>query len=163
MKKGLWNHWVPKPFFVCRFIQAARVRGDTADRARSRRSRIPVSPAGWRGWARRGRPPPILEPFEKEHIGGIRIRTTEACSAGRLAWKRAAVAQDIGVQKRSMHGQRAMHPRSASKSKLSPGWWPPLRSRRCGYGDAPRCHTSPKKRRISASALSGASEPWITL
>ncbi len=144
------------------YPSSARARGYSRSSAQPQEphSRFACRMA-WMGAARS--PAPILEPFEKEHIGGIRIRTTEACSAGRLAWKRAAVAQDIGVQKRSMHGQRAMHPRSASKSKLSPGWWPPLRSRRCGYGDTPRCHTSPKKRRISASALSGASEPWITL
>ena len=71
-------------------------------------------------------PAPILEPFEKEHIGGIRIRTTEACSAGRLAWKRAAVAQDVHIGEGHVHGHGAQLSPFRVKVEAVPHLVPPV-------------------------------------
>ena len=112
------------------YPSSARARGYSRSSAQPQEphSRFACRMA-WMGAARS--PAPILEPFEKEHIGGIRIRTTEACSAGRLAWKRAAVAQDIGVQKRAcMASGRCTHVRRQNQSCRPAG------GRLCGHGDA---------------------------
>ena len=112
----------------------------------------------------------VLYAFDFEDVERIHVRTAEARRAGRFARDRAAVAQDVNIGEGDVHRHRAE--RAALGVKVKAVARPvaavaalgaaPLDKRDADLG-ARHAHTSPKKRRISASAVSGASEPWMTL